>query len=229
VGSPRRLAAVALVTLVTLALLLPAGPAAAHVAIRLDVMAPQANQTIGPDSELVIVARPMLLDIPELTFTPTLDGRPLDPATGRPADRPVPLPIRVNQTRRIPLRGLAPGSHVLAISYRPDTDAPTLATTVPVTVTAGRSRLARLALPAGLAVLLLAAAAAVIWRRPDRTPRHPGTTVNPRPAAGCPRCAGRCRYAPCRAADQPVALSAFRTQAWVASWSASQGLPNGGV
>jgi hypothetical protein len=174
VGSPRRLAAVALATLVTLALLLPAGPAAAHVAIRLDVMAPQANQTIGPDGELVIVARPMLLGIPEVTFTATVDGRPLDPATWRPADRPVPVPIRVNQTRRIPLRGLAPGNHVLAISYRPDTDAPTLATTVPVTVIAGQSRPARLALPAGLAVMLLAAAAAVMRRRRDRAAGHAG-------------------------------------------------------
>jgi sensor c-di-GMP phosphodiesterase-like protein len=113
----------------------------------------------------------MLLGIPEVTFTATVDGRPLDPATGRPADRPVPLPIRVNQTRRLPLRGLAPGRHVLAVSYRPDTDAPTLVTTVPVTVTAGQSRLTRLAVPAGLVVVLVAAAA-VVWRRRDRAARH---------------------------------------------------------
>lgn len=109
----------------------------------------------------------MLLGIPEVRFTATVDGRPLDPATGRPADRPVPVPIRANQTRRLPLRGLAPGRHVLAVSYRPDTDAPTLATTVPVTVTAGQNRLACLVLPAGLAVLL--AAVAAVRRRRNRT------------------------------------------------------------
>lgn len=162
-----------LATLVTLTL--PAGRAAAHVAIRLDVMAPQTNQTIGPnDSELVIVARPMLLGIPEVTFTATVDGRPLDPATGRPADRPVPVPIRVNQTKRIHLRGLAPGRQVLAISYRPDTDSPTLVTTVPVTLTADQSRLARLALPAGLAVLLVAVAVAVVLRRRTHAAGHAG-------------------------------------------------------
>jgi len=173
VRSPRALAVI-LATLLTLALLLPVRPATAHVAIRLDVMAPQANQTVGPDSELMVVARPMLLGIPEVTFIATVDGRPLDPATGHPADRPVPVPIRVNQTRRLPLRDLAPGRHVLAVSYRPDIDAPTLVTTVPVTVAAGQNRLARLVLPAGLAILLAAAAAAVVRRRHSRAAGRAG-------------------------------------------------------
>jgi hypothetical protein len=162
---------VGLGVLAMLALLLASRPAAAHVAIRLDVMAPQANQTIGPDSELVVVARPMLLGVPEVSFTATVDGRPLDPATGRVTDQPVPVLIRVNQTKRIPPRGLTPGSHAVGVTYRPDRDAPVLHSTVPVTVTPGQGRLARLAVPAGLAVVLVAAAA-VVWRRRDRAAGH---------------------------------------------------------
>jgi hypothetical protein len=90
---------VGLGVLAMLALLLASRPAAAHVAIRLDVMAPQANQTIGPDSELVVVARPMLLGVAEVSFTATVDSRPLDPATGRVTDQPVPVLIRVNETK----------------------------------------------------------------------------------------------------------------------------------
>jgi hypothetical protein len=162
---------VGLGVLAMLALLLASRPAAAHVAIRLDVMAPQANQTIGPDSELVVVARPMLLGVPEVSFTATVDSRPLDPATGRVTDQPVPVLIRVNETKRIPLRGLTPGSHAVGVTYKPDRDAPVLHSTVPVTVTPGQSRLARLAVPAGLAVVLVAAAA-VVWRRRDRAAGH---------------------------------------------------------
>jgi hypothetical protein len=78
-GGRGRLAVVGLGVLACLVVLLPAMPAGAHVAIRLDIMAPQANQTIGPVSELVVVARPMLLGVPETTFTATVDRRPVDP------------------------------------------------------------------------------------------------------------------------------------------------------
>lgn len=124
--------------LVCLAILLPATPAGAHVAIRLDIMAPQANQAISPDSELVVVARPMLLGVPKTTFTATLDGRPVDPATGRVTDQPVPVLIRVNETKRIPLRGLPAGTHAVGVAYRPDRDAPVLHSSVPVVVRASR-------------------------------------------------------------------------------------------
>jgi hypothetical protein len=162
---------VGLGVLAMLALLLASRPAAAHVAIRLDIMASQANQTIGPDSELVMVARPILLGVPEASFIATVDGRPVDPATGRVTEQPVPVLIRVNETKRIPLRGLTPGGHAVGVTYKPDRDAPVLYSTVPVTVTPGQSRLARLAVPAVVAVVLVAAAA-VVWRRRDRAAGH---------------------------------------------------------
>jgi hypothetical protein len=156
--------------LVNLAILLPATPARAHVAIRLDVMAPQANQTIGPDSELVVVARPMLLGVPEVSFTATVDGHPLDPATGRVTDQPVPVLIRVNETKRIPLRGLTPGSHAVGVTYKPDRDAPVLHSTVPVTVR--QSRQDRLTLAAAALGALLAAVLVVARRRPPWPAGH---------------------------------------------------------
>jgi hypothetical protein len=43
----------------------------------------------------------MLLGVPEATFTATVDGRPFDPASGRVTDQPVPVLIRVNESKRI--------------------------------------------------------------------------------------------------------------------------------
>jgi hypothetical protein len=59
----------------------------------------------------------------------------------------------------------------VGVTYKPDRDAPVLHSTVPVTVTPGQSRLVRLAVPAGLAVVLVAAAA-VVWRRRNRAAGH---------------------------------------------------------
>lgn len=78
-------------------------------------------------------------------------------------DQPVPVLIRVNETKRILLRGLAPGSHAVGVTYKPDRDAPLLHSTVPVTVR--QSRQDRLALAAAALGALLAAVLVVARRR----------------------------------------------------------------
>lgn len=141
-----------------------ASPAAAHLAIRLDLMAPQDGQRIDPPVDVEVVARPMLLGVPQTTFTMRLDGQPLDPATGLPAASPVATPIRVNQTRRIRLGSLPAGQHTLEVSYRPDQDAPVTTSRVTFTVTPHRA-LPAIWPAAGLAGLLGLAAAGLLARR----------------------------------------------------------------
>lgn len=109
-------------------------PAIAHLAIRLDIRAPESRQRLGSDTDVIVFAQPTLAGVDHVSFTATLDGEALDPATGRSSSQPVPLDIRVSTSKRIPLRNLTPGAHRFTISYRPDTDEPTRETTVEFTV-----------------------------------------------------------------------------------------------
>jgi hypothetical protein len=80
-------------------------------------------------------------------------------------DQPVPVLIRVNETKRIPLRELPPGTHAVGVTYRPDRDAPVLHSTVPVVVRP--SRPARL-LPSVVGVAVLLTVVLVVVRRRHR-------------------------------------------------------------
>jgi len=96
-------------------------PAAAHIVIRLDIRYPQPDSHVGPDVTALVFAQQMLAGVPQTTFSASLDGHPLDPATGRLVPQTEATAIRVGTETRIPLRGLAKGRHELAIAYRPDT------------------------------------------------------------------------------------------------------------
>jgi len=136
-------------------------PVTAHLAIRLDIQAPQPDQHVGPDTEVVIFAQPTLAGVDHVAFTASLDGRPVEPTSGRLTPQPVSTEIRVSTSTRIPLRGPTPGNHRFAISYRPDTDEPMRQTPVDFVV---RIR-PRSPLPwVGLAAAVLAAGVALITR-----------------------------------------------------------------
>ncbi|HEX9549401.1 MAG TPA: hypothetical protein VF942_18815 [Acidimicrobiales bacterium] len=114
-------------------------PAAAHLAIRVDIRYPQPDSHVGPDVTAVVFAQQTLAGVPQTTFSASLDGHPLDPATGRLVPQTETTVIRVGTETRIPLRRLAKGRHELAIAYRPDTDMPILHTAVNFTVGSGSS------------------------------------------------------------------------------------------
>jgi hypothetical protein len=71
-----------------------------------------------------VFAQPFLGGVDGTSFSVDLDGRPLDPGTGRHVSTPVESPIRVEETRSIQLHGLAEGEHTLMVTYRPDVDQP---------------------------------------------------------------------------------------------------------
>lgn len=148
-----------------LAVALLAGPVRAHVAIILLVVAPEDGATLGPDTELVVRAQPALNGVEETSFTVTLDGRPLDPGTGRLADDTRPIPIRLHETERIPLRGLEPGPHRVTVTYRPDVDAAPRKETVVFSVTDPMSWVVPVASVAATVFLLGLTTAAFRLRR----------------------------------------------------------------
>ena len=140
-------------------------PASAHLAIRLDVRAPEAGQHVGTSTKAIVFAQAMLAGVDYVIFTTTIDGRPIDPASGAFAGRPAPSEIQVSTSREIPLRNLALGAHRLAVSYRPDVDEPTTETSVEFVVTSPRRR----ALPWVIATIAgLAAATVLLVRRRRR-------------------------------------------------------------
>jgi hypothetical protein len=139
-------------------------PVAAHLAIRLDIQAPEPDQHVDPDTEVVIFAQPTLAGVDHAAFTASLDGRPVDPVSGRPTPQPVSTEIRVSASTRIPLHGLSSGNHRFTISYRPDTDEPIKQSTVDFVVRKRRvSRLPWVGL--GAAALAVGAALTVNRRR----------------------------------------------------------------
>ncbi len=140
-------------------------PAAAHLAIRLDIRYPQPGAHVGHDVDVVVFAQPTLAGVAQTTYSATLDGHPLDPRTGRfVAQAEAPL-IRANTDTRIPLRGLPRGPHELAIAYRPDADMPILHTSVAFTVGGGGSHGALLAVVLAVVALGLMALAVLGLRR----------------------------------------------------------------
>jgi hypothetical protein len=92
-------------------------PARAHVPIILVITSPQMGERVGEDTELHVFAQAAIAGVEETSFTVDLDGTPLDPASGRPAGAPVEVSIRVEETRRIPVRDLPDGEHTLTVTY----------------------------------------------------------------------------------------------------------------
>jgi hypothetical protein len=153
--------------------LLPAWPAQAHVPIVLLILAPKADQTVGSDTTVRVLAQRTLGGVDQVAFTPTIDGRPLDPTTGRATTRPVPVLIHAGQTLQLPLRGLSAGQHVATVTYRPDRDAPVMRNTVSFGARGSPGHLPLVAALAALAAALLGTggAAAVLLTRRRRRPR----------------------------------------------------------
>jgi len=134
---------------------------AAHIAIRLDIQKPQPDQQMGSASEAVVFAQAMLAGVDHVAFSASLDGRPVDPASGEFTPQPVSTETRVSTSMRIPLRRLTPGKHRFEISYRPDSDEPIRQTSVDFMV---RKRHPSPILGIGLAAAALAAGAALVFR-----------------------------------------------------------------
>jgi hypothetical protein len=101
-----------------------AGRAEAHVAIRLLITSPGEGDRVGANFVAEVYAQPFLGGVDGTSFSVDLDGRPLDPGTGRHVSTPVETAIRVEETRSIQLHGLAEGPHTLMVTYRPDVDEP---------------------------------------------------------------------------------------------------------
>lgn len=157
--------------------LLAAPPALGHVAIQLHIERPARGARVGPDTELVVYAQPMLFGVPETTFVVELDGQPLDPRTGRPGPAPRPLRIRADRRVTVPLRGLAAGRHELTVRYRPDRDALPLEASVTFEVVeevGGVAPGGRLLWPLAGAGLGLAALAGAVAARRQRRSAGPG-------------------------------------------------------
>jgi hypothetical protein len=149
--------------LLVLVLLSTARPAEAHVAIRLLITSPGEGDRVRADPVVEVFAQPFLGGVDGTTFSVELDGRPLDPVTGRPASTPVETSIRVEETRSIRLHGLAEGEHTLTLTYRPDVDEPPREASVTFVV-AGSSSL----LVGGIAVGAIAAILGVLILRRRR-------------------------------------------------------------
>jgi hypothetical protein len=165
------LGAVGLAILVTM---MGALPARAHVAIRLDILEPQPDQVVGPHPTVVVFAQPMLAGADRTTFVPTLDGVPIDPDSGATVTAPQHVEIRAGERRRLSLRGLDDGEHVITLTYSPDIDVEP--TTASVTFRVGS---AGGGVSAGLIAGLIAFAVAVAvgavraWRRRGGRRRSP--------------------------------------------------------
>ena len=147
-------------TAALLFLVATAGPAAAHLAIRLDIRAPEDGSKIGPHSELVVYAQPTLAGVDHTTYRVILDGKSIDPVTGRPTSDDTTTNIEVSTSRRTPLN-LTTGSHHLAIEYRPDIDEPVRDVSVDFTVRKAKSTRWADALIAGAVMVGVATLVAV--------------------------------------------------------------------
>ena len=141
-------------------------PALAHVAIRLDIVSPQNGERVEGSPILRIAAAQTLGGVEGTTFAVRVDGRAIDPVTGRAVPKLRFVPIGANETVDVPLRDLSSGTHVAAIRYRPDEDEAPVEKKVSFIVAAGDDPgpILPLAL-AGVAVVALAAAG---WLRSHR-------------------------------------------------------------
>ena len=172
-----RLAAAVAASVVAV-VVLSAGPATAHIAILLEITQPQPGAQVGPDSDVVILAQRTLAGIDQVSYVGDLDGRPLDPATGRPTDTQTPWVIRAGQQQHITLHRLTAGLHRLSISYRPDTDEPVFHRSIDFTVIASTvHHRSWLPIEIGVAVVVAGAAMAVGLRR--RAAAHRSVVADP--------------------------------------------------
>ena len=101
-------------------------PAAAHVPIKLLILAPKDGQEISGPIAVRIRAQPTIGGGTEVAFILKVDGRDVDTLTGAPVDKPIPRTIQAEQTVEITLQDLEPGPHTVVAIYRPDTDAPVM-------------------------------------------------------------------------------------------------------
>lgn len=152
----RRVATGAAAVLAALsASVLTAPGASAHLAIRLDIRAPEDGAKVGPHSELVVYAQPTLAGVDHTSFRVILDGHSIDPATGKPTSDDTTTNIEVSTSRRTPL-DLSPGTHRIAIEYRPDIDEPVRDVSVDFTVRPTKSTRWADALIAGAVMVVVA-------------------------------------------------------------------------
>lgn len=146
-----------------------AAPAAAHLAIRLDIRSPQPGQHVGRDVDVVLFAQPTLAGVAQTTYTVTVDGRTVDPAAGSFAPHATSAVIHVGTEARIPLRGLGRGGHVVTISYRPDADMAVVDTSVSFTAGGPGAHTPFLSSAAPFAVVLVGAALVLLALRRHRS------------------------------------------------------------
>lgn len=157
----------------------PAQPGFAHVAIVLEFVAPRPGATVAPDSEARLFARPMLFGVPDVRFRLFLDEEPLNPRTGNRVSRSTAAVIRAGQTLRIPLNGVSPGRHILAVTYRPDRDARPRRASVSFTMAAeGTSVGVKAALVTGALLALLVLGILVLRGGRRRRPSIDAASVN---------------------------------------------------
>ena len=147
-----------------------AGPGWSHTAIRVEILAPRPGETVARESEIRVFARPMLFGVSKVRVRLSVDGRPVGPQTGSSAARGL-VVIRAGQTLRFPLRRLAPGRHVVTVTYRPDDHAPPRKESVRFAVRAEGPPIGVVAASIAAGSLVLLGAGVVVFRR-----RSPGRT-----------------------------------------------------
>ncbi|MBV8958515.1 MAG: hypothetical protein JO087_07075 [Actinobacteria bacterium] len=118
-----------LVLLCLAAAVMAAAPASAHLAIRLDIRAPEDGSKVGPRVELEVFAQPTLAGVDHTEFRVIVDGDSVDANTGKRTSSDDTTTIAVSTTHRTPLN-LAPGRHHVVVEYRPDIDEPVRQTAV---------------------------------------------------------------------------------------------------
>lgn len=132
-------------------------PAAAHLAIRLDIVAPRPGARVHPTLDAIVFAQRTLAGVDAVTFVPLVDGAPISSGIEISADAEV----------RVPLRALAPGSHTFAVRYRPDVDEPVATTSVAFVVDRPNQHHAAaiVAAAVAVAVLVVTAVGLIVIRR----------------------------------------------------------------
>ena len=147
--------------------------AVAHVGIVVVIRSPTDGQDVGGDLSIDVAAQPALAGVDHATFTAELDGRPVDPASGRITTESVPAVIRVGATTRISLRGLVLGEHRFLIRYRADTDEPATQTAVSFVVVPSNGTRRWLIATSGAALLAVGAGGVWLMRRHRAPPDTP--------------------------------------------------------
>ena len=145
-----------------------AGPAWSHTAIRVEILAPRPGETVARETEIRVFARPMLFGVPSVRFRVALDGRPVDPQTGSSATAGAAV-IDAGETLRILVRGLAPGRHLVTVTYRPDGHAAPRTESVRFTVQEESLPFGVVAASTAVVALILLGTALFLVRRRSRS------------------------------------------------------------